>query len=100
MGNFVFDRDRTDTKQSAIFDLVYQQGTGWRIWITPVWISWDRLGPEYTTGARCGEILDHVIGLSECLGTAIELASGRGYVECAYQDTARPARPLARTGAR
>ncbi len=56
MGNFVFDCDRTDTRQGAIFDLVYQQGAGWRIWITPVCINWERPGPEYTTGAQCGEI--------------------------------------------
>ncbi len=82
MGNFVFDHVRADARQSAIFNLVYQWGAGWRIWITPVWITQERLGPEYTTGSQCGEILGRMIGLSESLGTEIKLAGGRGYLEC------------------
>jgi len=81
MGNFVFDSGRTDTRQSAIFDLVHQQGAGWRIWITPVWINGERLGPEYTTGAQCGEVLGQLSNLSEALGTRIEIIGGRGYVD-------------------
>jgi len=81
MGNFVFDQRSGERMESCIFDLYYTQGRGWRIEMTPVWIPWSRLGPEYATGQRQIRIMQHLQQLSAELGTGIEVGGTRACVD-------------------
>ncbi len=80
MGNFVFDQRSGERMESAIFDLYYTQGQGWRIELTPVWIPRSRMGPEYATGERRDRILNRFKQMSADLGTVVEIGKGRAYV--------------------
>ncbi len=82
MGNFVFDQRSGERMESAIFDLYYTQGRGWRVEVTPVWIPRSRLGPEYATGERQDRILSRFQQMSADLGTEVQIRDGRAYISC------------------
>ena len=83
MGNLAFDARTDEQAESGIFELFYQEGEGWQIWMTPVWIPAWRMGPEYVTGSRRTSILDRFAGLSGDLGANVELTEAWAYVDCA-----------------
>jgi len=82
MGNFIFDQRSGERMESGIFDLYYTRGRGWRIEMTPVWIPWSRLGPEYATGQRRARIAQRLQQLSAQLGTVVELIDAKACVDC------------------
>ena len=81
MGNFVFDQRSGERMESGIFALHYAQGKGWRVEMTPVWIPWSRLGPEYASGERRERILRRFAQMSADLGTVVSITEGRACVD-------------------
>ncbi len=76
MGNFIFDQRSGERMESGIFDLYYTEGKGWRVEMTPVWIPWSRLGPEYATGEKRDRIAQRMQKLSTQLGTVVRITDG------------------------
>jgi len=76
MGNFIFDQRSGERMESGIFDLYYVQSRGWRVEMTPVWIPWSRLGPEYATRQKRDRIAQRIQRLSAELGTVVERIDG------------------------
>jgi len=92
MGNFIFDQRSGERMESGIFDLYYVQGSGWRVEMTPVWISWSRLGAEYATGQKRDRIAQRIQKLSAQLGTVVGVIDGIvgvGYPTDSYQTAGR-----------
>ncbi len=83
LGNFVFDARTQDQAESGLFELYYQEGQGWQVWMTPVRIPRSRMGPDYAGSARRASILNRFVRLSANLGAHVELTEGCAYLDCA-----------------
>ncbi len=69
MGNFVFDQRPGVKMESAIFELVWQEGEGWHIVARPVVISRKRFGPEWPSKQKALKIAQRLVRLSRRLGS-------------------------------
>jgi poly-gamma-glutamate synthesis protein (capsule biosynthesis protein) len=83
LGNFVFDQSSRSRREGGLFELVYSAAGGWQVWMTPVAISMERMGPEYPTPQQRSAILNGLQQWSGELGASVDVVRGWAYVDCA-----------------
>lgn len=80
MGNFVFDQNDSENKESMVLRLKFTNDSLDETVITPFVIE-DKMSPVPATGERAEEILERLNKLSQGLGTAVVQSGDTGYVK-------------------
>ncbi|MDI6600286.1 MAG: CapA family protein [Thermoanaerobacteraceae bacterium] len=85
LGNFVFDQNDSENKESIILRLKFTDGRISDAVIIPFVIE-DKVRPAPVSGERAEAILDRLKSLSEDMGTFIEIDGDTGYIRVEEQD--------------